>query len=284
MADCEPVAHEFMDLTVPECAYMFGFLQADGHLYQGAGQKGRLTVELGVRDIDLLYRFKHLTPYDSRVSERTRSTNFAENHHSAVWTLCSLEARTKLNELGLPYGRKSRQIAPPSVDFSRRDYLRGLIDADGSIGFAGQGIPFVSLTTSSTAIATHLGFYAREITGVERVINRNTRDEVYNITYEKEAAQTLATDLYYPGCLSLGRKQVKADAVAAWTRPLDMRVAHSRRLWTYAPMAARQQPDVDAKRSITQTKPPVLAGGFVRQPFTQTTCFSFATTSTRSRC
>ncbi|MFC8364276.1 hypothetical protein ACFUIY_30910 [Streptomyces griseorubiginosus] len=133
-----------MDLTVPEYAYMFGFLQADGHLYQGVGQKGRLSVELNSRDIDLLYRFKYLTLYNSSVTERTRTTNFAEHHTSAVWTLCSLEARTKLNNLGLPYGRKSRQIAPPTVVFSGRDYLRGLIDADRSVGRVDQGIPFIS--------------------------------------------------------------------------------------------------------------------------------------------
>ncbi|MEU6261059.1 LAGLIDADG family homing endonuclease [Streptomyces sp. NPDC047043] len=232
MADCEPSAHQFMDLTVPEYAYMFGFLQADGHLYQGAGQKGRLTVELNARDVDLLYRFKNLTPYNSSVTERTRSMNFAENHHSAIWTLCSLEARTRLNELGLPYGRKSRKITPSHVAFSSRDYLRGLIDADGSVGYTGPGRPFISLTTSSTAIGAYLCSYARKITGAERLIKRNTRDEVYNISYEKEAAQDLVADLYYPGCLSLGRKRVKADALVRWTRPLDMRVVHSRRHWT----------------------------------------------------
>ncbi|MFF0539684.1 LAGLIDADG family homing endonuclease [Streptomyces coelicoflavus] len=232
MAEREPSGHQFMDLTIPEYAYMFGFLQADGHLYQGTGQKGRLTVELSVRDVDLLYRFKNLTPYNSSVVERTRSTNFVENHHSAVWTLCSLEARTKLNSLGLPYGRKSRDIRPPSVEFSCRDYLRGLIDADGSVGHAAQGLPFVALTTSSTAVALFLRSYAMRITEVERATNRNARDGVYNITYEKEAAQMLVADLYYPGCLSLGRKQVKADAIASWTRPLDMRVVRSRRPWT----------------------------------------------------
>ncbi|MGW1762247.1 LAGLIDADG family homing endonuclease [Streptomyces mirabilis] len=232
MAEREPSAHQFMDLTVPEYAYMFGFLQADGHLHQGPGQKGRLTVELSIRDIDLLYRFKYFTPYNSKVAERVRSTNFAENHHSATWTLCALEARTKLNQLGLPYGRKSKEITPPRVSFSRRDYLRGLIDADGSVGYTAPGWPFVSLTTSSTAISAYLCLYALQITGVERIINRNARDEVYNISYEKEAAQALVADLYYPGCLSLGRKQVKADSLASWTRPVDMRVAHSRRSWT----------------------------------------------------
>jgi hypothetical protein len=123
MAEREPNAHQFtldealgadttrfMDLENPDYAYMFGFLQADGHLAKGAGQKGSLTVEINVRDISILREFQRLTPYNSSVTERTRSTNYAENHRSVTWTLCSLEARTKLNQLGLPYGRKSKKI------------------------------------------------------------------------------------------------------------------------------------------------------------------------------
>ncbi|MFI1368289.1 hypothetical protein [Streptomyces griseochromogenes] len=132
-----------MDLTVPEYAYMFGFLQADGHLAKGVGQKGRLTVEISAQDIDLLREFQKLTPYNSSIRERTRSTNFAEMHTAAIWSVCSLEARTTINELGLPYGRKSKTIAPPNVEFPRCDYLRGLIDADGSVGFTSKGFPFV---------------------------------------------------------------------------------------------------------------------------------------------
>ncbi|GAA1947134.1 hypothetical protein GCM10009837_86350 [Streptomyces durmitorensis] len=234
MAEREPNASssQFMDLEVPEYAYMFGFLQADGHLAQGSGQKGRLAVEVSIRDIDLLYRFKQLTPYNSSVTERIRSTNFAMSHHSATWTLCSLDARTKINQLGLPYGRKSKKIAPPRTEFSRRDYLRGVVDADGSIGYTSQGFPFVSLTTASTAVGVYLCRYARQLTGAERLIRRNARDQIYNISYEKETAQALAADLYYPGCLSLGRKQVKADALASWARPVDMRIAHTQRRWT----------------------------------------------------
>lgn len=232
MAEPEPSAPQFMDLSVPEYAYMFGFLQADGHLAQGPGLKGRLTVEISIRDIDLLYRFKQLTPYNSSVTERIRPTNFAESHHSATWSLCSLEARTTLNQLGLPYGRKTRKITPPRVDFSRRDYLRGLIDADGSVGYTSQGFPFLSLTTASTAVGVYLCRYARRLTGVERIVRRNSRDDIYNISYEKEAAQGLVTDLYYPDCLSLGRKQVKADALASWVRPANMRAACTKQHWS----------------------------------------------------
>ncbi|MFI6699158.1 hypothetical protein ACIBJC_09320 [Streptomyces sp. NPDC050509] len=250
MAEREPSAHQytlddalstpdpldigtsgFMDLENPHYAYMFGFLQADGHLAQGTGRKGSLTVEINARDIEILREFQRLTPHHSSINERTRSTNFAEKHHSATWTLCSLEARTVLHQLGLPYGRKSRTVAPPRVPFVRRDYLRGVIDADGSVGFTGQGYPFVSLTTASTAVGAYLCRYVRQLTGAERIIKRNTRDGIYNVVYTKEAAVQLAAHLYYPGCLALERKQTAADSLAVWKRPADMKIAPPRRRW-----------------------------------------------------
>ncbi|WP_367044122.1 hypothetical protein [Streptomyces sp. Je 1-332] len=233
MAEREPSGptSQFMNLEVPESAYMFGFLQADGHLQQGAGQKGKLTAEINVRDIEILREFQRLTPYNSSISERTRSTNFSEEHHSATWSLYSLEARTTLHQLGLPYGRKSKRITPPRVEFSRRDYLRGVIDADGSVGYTSQGLPFVSLTTVSTAVGVYLCRYARMLTGAERLIKRNARDGIYNIVYTKEAALRLAADLYYPKCLALGRKQTAAAALATWVRPIDMKVGPERRRW-----------------------------------------------------
>ncbi|MGW0877403.1 LAGLIDADG family homing endonuclease [Streptomyces sp. NPDC002740] len=232
MADCEPIAHQFMDLRVPEYAYMFGFLQADGNLYQGVGRKGCLAVEINARDIHILRQFQKLTPYYSSITARTRSTNFAESHSSTTWSLRSLEARTMINELGLPYGRKSKTIAPPHGDFSPRDYLRGIIDADGSVGCTSQGFPFIALTTASTAIGTYLCQYAQEVTGAERNIKRNTRDSIYNILYTKENAQKLAVDLYYSDCLSLERKKTAADSLVGWVRPAGMKVAPRRRRWT----------------------------------------------------
>lgn len=221
----------FMDLEHPDYAYMFGFLQADGHLAQGAGRKGRLTVEINVRDIAVLHEFQRLTPYNSSITERVRSTNFSAEHHSATWTLCDREARARINGLGLPYGRKSRKIAPPRVEFSRRDYLRGVIDADGSVGHTGQGLPFVSLTTASAAVGAYLCRYAKVVTGAARQIGRNARDGVYNVLYTKEAAVHLAGHLYYPGCLSLARKQTAAASLASWERPANMRVRPPGRRW-----------------------------------------------------
>lgn len=72
-----------MDLEVPDYAYMFGFLQADGHLSKGTGQKGRVSVELSARDVGILREFQRLTPYNSSITGRTRTTNFAASHESS---------------------------------------------------------------------------------------------------------------------------------------------------------------------------------------------------------
>ncbi|MCX5377745.1 hypothetical protein [Streptomyces sp. NBC_00091] len=233
MAEQDPSAPaRFMDLQDPRYAYMFGFLQTDGHLAQGRGQKGKLTVEINARDIHILREFQQLTPYYSSITERVRSTNFAETHHSATWSVSSLEARTIVNELGIPYGKKSLSIKPPRTDFSRRDYLRGIIDADGSLGWTAKGIPFLSLTSASTAIAAYLCHYGKKVSGKQRITSRNTRDGVYNVCYYSEAAQQLAAHFYYDGCLALESKHGRADAIQTWVRPADMKVASPRRPWT----------------------------------------------------
>lgn len=221
----------FMDLEAPEYAYMFGFLQMDGHLHPGIGQKGRLSVELSHRDVDILREFQRLTPYYSRLTERTRATNFSTEYRSALWTVCSLEARTTLCELGLPYGSKSRSVKPPTAAFSEADYVRGVFDADGAVGFTGQGLPFISLTTASMAITEYLCAYGRRTIGAERTATRNRRDGVYNVMYMRENALELARALYYPGCLALERKQRAAAELQAWRRPADMKRRAPTRRW-----------------------------------------------------
>lgn len=226
-----PTTRPFMDLADPRYAYMFGFLQADGHLSEQTRNRGRLTVEINARDIEILREFQRLTPYNSSITERTRATNFSEEHHSVIWSLSALEARSVLNRLGLPYGKKSRKIQPPRVEFSRRDYLRGVIDADGSVGHTGQGLPFIALATASTAVGAYLCHYAKKVTGAERQIARNARDGIYNILYTKEAAVQLAEHLYHPGCLALERKRNAAASLSSWTRPEEMRVRPPGRRW-----------------------------------------------------
>ena len=222
----------FMDLRDPRYAYMFGFIQADGHLHAGSGNKGRLAVEIGVRDVQLLEKFRELCPYPSSVTTRTRRTNFAEEATSAVWNVCALEARRIVNELGVPYGKKSSSVKPPTEEHSAADYVRGLIDADGAVGFTAKGYPFVSFTTQSDALIEYFCDFGFHTTGAIRNPSRNARDNIYNIMYFNDDAAALAKVLYTPDCLALERKREKAAPVIAWERPSHMRARGVQRRWT----------------------------------------------------
>lgn len=223
----------YLDLLVPEHAYFFGFAQTDGHLYAGLGQKGRLTIELSARDADILHAFTQILSVYSSTHYRYRTTNFG-TLRAAVWTVCDLALRRELVELGLPPGRKSGTVAPPTVPFSVRDYLRGVIDGDGSVGFTSTGRPFISLVTASRSLAEFFCAQALEVAGAHRTLKRNARDRIYNPMVGGDPAAPLAAWLYPKGCLALERKRTAAALVAAWTRPQGMRarpVAGARR-WT----------------------------------------------------
>ncbi|WP_206340102.1 hypothetical protein [Blastococcus litoris] len=224
-----------LDLTQPAHAYFFGFAQTDGSHYAGTRQRGRLTIELSECDDALLHTFTTLFDVHSRVSYRQRTTNFGA-HRSATWTLCDLAFRRELTELGLPPGRKAVTAAPPITAFSVRDYARGLVDGDGSVGFTGTGLPFVSFVTASEALARFFCAQVSAVSGARRNPARNSRDGVFNPMVAGDPAAAFAEWLYPDGCLALERKHAAAKRVAAWTRPADMRarpVAGARR-WTAA--------------------------------------------------
>jgi hypothetical protein len=222
------------DLRDPACAYVFGFMQADGNHYAGAGQKGRIAVEIKATDVDLLRAMQAVLPWRTSVTSRSRSTNFARSYESAVLTLCSLDARTRLLELGLPTGRKSAIIAPPTVAFSHRDYLRGIWDADGSVGFTGTGMPFLSIVTASRGLASFVCSEIKCVTGASRTAKPNRRDGIMNIMISNDPAAEFAHWLYADSAIALERKRDAGLAVAAWTRPEGMRARSNHRRWTAA--------------------------------------------------
>jgi LAGLIDADG-like domain len=224
-----------LDLTIPDHAYFFGFAQTDGNHYAGTRQRGRISIELSERDEAVLHSFTNLFDVYSRVSYRERTTNLGK-HRSATWTLCDLAFRRELIELGLPTGPKSSTVAPPVTAFSARDYMRGLIDGDGSVGFSSTGRPLVCFATASQPLAEFFCAQALAVVGAHRTPRRNTRDDIYNLMVAGGPAASLAAWLYPDGCLALERKRRAAASVAAWRRPPGMRarpVAGSRR-WTAA--------------------------------------------------
>ena len=160
-----------------------------------------------------------------------RNTNFKEEYRSYSITICNMKFREEINKLGVPYGKKSSIVSPPIGEFCERDYIRGLVDGDGSVGVAAAEFPFISLTIKSEALKKYFLNILEKIVGEKKRLNRNKRDGIYNIMINREKAQKLIRYLYYPDCLALGRKLKSAKLALQWKRPEGMRRVICQKFW-----------------------------------------------------
>lgn len=201
------------DLTVPEHAYIFGFLQCDGHMSKTTRNRGRISLELSFKDYDFLKTLQSFMPVNTTIKERTRNTNFKKNYKTASLNIFDLNFRTELNSFGLPYGAKSDTVTIPAVKFSEPDYYRGLIDADGSVGITAQNLPFISFATKSDNLAKNYTELIKKLIDQDKKTNKNKRDNIYNIMVMRSNALEIIKYLYYDDCLALPRKEIKARTI-----------------------------------------------------------------------
>ena len=217
-------------MNLEEKSYIYGLLGTDGSLSLSERNRGKITLEVNSKDNDIIEKLYHLIP-NSTMRERTRNTNFKENYTTAIFSNYQLEFRQEMIAFGLPITDKTNMIGPPIQKYSKRDFWRGVIDGDGSLGFTGQGKPFVSLVTKSENLKVAYCNFLLEEFGIIKEISRNKRDNVYNIMVSNEEAQSLCRYLYNGAALYLDRKYNKALEILDWHRPEGSRKM-SHRLWT----------------------------------------------------
>lgn len=211
-----------LSVSDPSVSYLIGLLQADGSLYQNTRNRGRMSLELNIKDFDILLKLKEFIPVHTSIKERIRETNFSKISHTVTLSVFDLEFRTFLNSHGVPYGIKHNTIESPTGILAV-DYFRGLIDGDGSIGYTKKGIPFISLCTASDSIAIFIKEFLLNTFGYNKKTSRNKRDNVYNIAVTRKIAVDLANMLYYDGCLFLNRKNFAAKNLK-WEKPCHYKV------------------------------------------------------------
>jgi hypothetical protein len=210
---------EYINLKIPEYSYFFGFAQTDGTMSKSSRNRGKLQIEINKIDLHILKSFKNLFPeiYCS-ISKRIRNTNFKKNYISYVLAIFDKRFRDEINKLGIPYGEKSEIVAPPTGEFCEKDYIRGIIDGDGSIGMRLKKYPFLSFTVKSEPLKNYFISIIEKILGERKKLDRNKRDNIYNIMLNREKAQKFVSYLYYPGCLALKRKLRRAREILKWKR------------------------------------------------------------------
>ena len=213
----------------PIVSYFIGFVQGDGHLKKSGTA---VDIHLSIKDKDIIDKFvKEIVAPNNlnyTYSERTYDTNFKKGFKSCDLSIRSKDLVKFLNVLGVPCGRKSDIIKPPTCEFSEVDYLRGLIDADGAVGLTKLGLPFITLVVSSEEIKNFFYSFIIKVTGEKKKLNRNKRDNIYNIAMFREHAQTMINLIYYNNCFGLERKITKAKEALSWRRHIGLkRISHT---------------------------------------------------------
>lgn len=212
-------------------SYMIGLFQTDGTMSKFERNRGKFLLSLSVKDSDIIYKIKDIIPYNYKISNRIKHTKFKRDnkiyeYHNEIITYCVMNQffRNFLFENGIPYGKKSKIInIPKSEKLSKYDYIRGLVDGDGSLGFTKKGFPYIGFVTESDDMKFFIIDFISEITGKDRKVNnRNKRDNIYNIVIYKEDAIRFCELVYYENCLSINRKYETARNIINWKRPIEM--------------------------------------------------------------
>lgn len=218
-------------------SYIIGLYQTDGNLYKNKkSNKGKSSIEISEKDIDILEKIQKIIPYKSNIIKRKRIIKLKNkdyHFYSVNFYVCNVEFRNFLYDNGVPYGKKSKIIKPPK-NIKKIDYIRGLIDGDGSLGFTKDNIPFVGFVTESEYIKDYLCNFIQDITGKNiKIINKNKRDNIYNLIITKEDAVIFCEKIYYKKSLSLNRKYEISQNIIKWKRPDNMiKVTWEKRKWT----------------------------------------------------
>lgn len=210
--------------------YFCGLVISDGHMSRNTRNRGSVSIELKDTDAVLLERLQKEITVNSTIRERTRQSNFSDSFTSKTLGVFTKEFRDYIEELGVPYGKKT-DVKVPLWARTNVNFWRGMVDGDGSIGMTGNGFPFISFVTKSEDVAVHFAALITK-TGRSVKIQRNKRDSVFNFCVFKEDAQKIVQWLGYSSDLSLDRKREKAKEVLAWKRPEGMRKASRHKKWT----------------------------------------------------
>jgi len=239
-----------LELTKEE-SYMIGFLQCDGHLSQGTRNRGKLQLEVSVRDRDIIEKFYEIISkkYNVSIYERTRDTNFKDDYSSISLNVFDQEFRRLINRY-IPYGKKDSLITPPG-DVSVVDYIRGLYDANGALGITSTGRCFISLCANSDSIKDYILEHIKLELGIAKQINRNKRDGIYNICLFDEDAQKYTKLLYGDSCIHVDRKYCKYLEIQEWKRTIQ-KIEFDRKRWTASEDRIASSPDLQMqeKRAI----------------------------------
>lgn len=198
-------------------SYLFGLFGTDGNVKRTSDNNHISSLVLELIDQDIIEKIANILP-DCSISERTRNTNFKKNYHSYILYCHNKEFLSWCEENNFPLQDKTNIINIPK-EYEEKDFWRGIIDGDGSLGMKTiEEQPFINLTTKSEFLKEAYCDFIYKTTNFRPKCNRNKRDNIYNITLHGEKAIKILKTIYEDADIYINRKYNTYLSLLSWKK------------------------------------------------------------------
>ena len=184
-------------------AYILGFILADGCIVKGTYKGYSDSLKFGVqkRDTDILEKIKKELKSNHKISLCKKANHFSITNQTLV---------NDLKKLGIIYRKSLKEKIPDIPAKYTRDFIRGVIDGDGSIHFDKiRNYPTLSVCGGKKTITFIQKHFLSKLNVYSKVgkVKKNLKCKfLFYITYRTNSAKKILKYLYSPAQLYLDRK------------------------------------------------------------------------------
>ena len=205
----QPLRHDAFDALTPDAAYWLGFIFTDGTVGESRTPKAQpeIAVVLQKRDREHLVKLRDF---------------LGSEHAITPITPAAVKINPGMGTGAWRYSFRSRQIAGrilslgrygPAVDpelAASRDFWRGVIDGDGSIGIS-VGIPWCSVVGSRWLLQAFVDFLGP--VSSRRPLHVRPARTIFTVSTTYKTAEKVVDRLYSDAGTVLDRKAVRAAEI-----------------------------------------------------------------------
>lgn len=184
--------------------YWAGFILGDGCIIRNIKKDRLIGVALGLhsQDIEHIKKFANYLKTDKPIIRIP--PNESTDDSGARLTITNKELAELFVSSGIPPNKSRIAKVPPQWQ-NDRNFWRGIIDADGTIGIV-ENLPYMALYGTFDVISSFIEFskfvFGPKFTKRKPTTNRS----IYKVAFTKQACLTFLKYLYCDGDLALDRK------------------------------------------------------------------------------
>lgn len=203
------VVDDFFEIIdTEEKAYFLGFVFADGNIF-----KNQLTLEIHVKDIDLLEKLKECLKSDAKITTRKR-----KNTEVCCLRIVSDKLTNDLKKNGVVPNKTYIAEKLPNIPSNlAHHFLRGLIDGDGWIIKKKDGYYALGFVNYSHNICMEFKELCNSFLSnpnKAKVIKKDIKGHCFACQFQsQEQIRELVTALYNDSSIYLNRKYAVAESI-----------------------------------------------------------------------